>query len=150
MNRPRIRILRVMIRFARLTMLVAGFLALQVSALGGGVACLLSASVVPGEAAGVGMAAMTVARPQQRGAERSAGRMVGAAEPGQTPTQAPCQQSRSSQSSCQSMAPCVAAFIPVVTVQEAVAVSPSAMQIAMADVTPTSHSRAPDIPPPRA
>ena len=139
-----------MIRFARLTMLVAGFLALQVSALGGGVACLLSASAGPGEAAGAGMAAMVMSRHQSHSAESSTGHLVGAADPSQAPIQAPCQQSRSSQSSCQSMAPCVAAFIPVVTAHAAVAVSPSAMQIAMADVIPASHSRTPDIPPPRA
>ena len=135
----------------RLSMLVAGFLALQVTAFGGGVSCLLASSPGYGEATGASMAAMGMALPRSHRGESSAAGAVSEVETNQapSPSQAPCPMSGSSQS-CPSMAPCAAACIPAALVHEAAPVPSPVLRIAFAEVAPASYSRTPDLPPPRA
>lgn len=137
-------------RFTRFTMLFAGFLALQINALGGGVACLLAASSGHVGAIGARMAVMSMPIPQSpRGQSRTAG-AIAAVGANQASSQSPCQESGAPRSSCQSMTPCAAAFTSAPMNGGAVNVSTPSVRIARVEVAPTSHSLSPDLPPPKA
>ena len=130
-------------------MLVAGFLALQLNALGGGVACLLASPSGYAGAVSVTMANMrmrTGALAGEYGIRGSAATQPDAGEP----TQVPCHQSNAPQSSCQTMAVCSAAFASAPSNDTEGARSIPSGRIALIEVVPSSYSLSPDIPPPKA
>lgn len=137
-------------RFTRLTMLFAGFLALQLNALGGGVACLLAASAGQQGIVSTRMAEMGMApTPSERG-QSGAGSVAVGSIATQAPSQSPCQQSGTQHSACQSMTPCAAAFATPSTNRVEPSVSIPSGRIALVEVAPSSHSLSPDLPPPKA
>lgn len=135
-------------RFARLSTLFVGFLALQLNALGGGVACLVASSASPTGVVAASMAGMGMAAPQQLHLGAGDASIKSAASPASS--QSPCHQSGAPHSSCQSMAPCATAFIAVLASALPADVPAPATAGVLTVLAPLSHSLSPDLPPPKA
>ncbi len=135
-------------RFARLSMLFFGFLALQLNALGGGVACLLASSASHTGAVAARMADMGMAAPQHLHQDAGDASMKSVSSPASN--QSPCHQSGAPHSSCQSMTPCATAFTAVLASALPADVPAPPTAGVLTELAPLSHSLSPDLPPPKA
>ena len=113
-------------------MLFISILALQLNALGGGVACLLAASTGQMEGADPGMAKMGMVTTAPAADEAS------------------CPGSGAPHASCQSMTQCAAILAIVSAPREARISSPASYSIDLVSLVPPTRSLSPDVPPPKA
>lgn len=134
-------------RFVRFSMLFVGFLALQLNALAGGVACLLASSANHTGIVAASMAEMGMAAPQELHARSASAKLVDSPRS----SQSPCQQSSTPpRSSCQSMTPCATAFTAAVAYGATVPILTPSGALPLTELAPVSRSLSPELPPPRA